>query len=129
MLGIMFNKSECLKPLTRNHYKNIWRVEFAEKVMHIIQLSHVLQGEVDQVFFYSNTYTDCLVAEFPVLEHLWSAYLYPINSKKTSHKSRKWKNWLTLWMPSQNTVIMEWLSILFLYGHYALFQWVICKYS
>ena len=43
------------------------------------------------IFFYSNTYTDCLVAEFPVLEHLCSASLYPINFKKTSHISRKWK--------------------------------------
>ena len=49
--GILFRSSECLKLLRRNHYKNIWRVEFVEKVMHIIQLSHVLQGEVVQVFF------------------------------------------------------------------------------
>ena len=101
--GILFRSSECLKLLRRNHYKNIWRVEFVEKVMHIIQLSHVLQGEVVQVFFYSNTYTDCLIAEFPVLEHLCSVYLYPI--------------------------IVGWLSILFLYGYNALFQWVICKCS
>ena len=58
--------------------------------MHIIQLSHVLRGKVVQVFFfYSNTYTDCLVAEFPVLEHLYSTSLHPINFKKTSHISRK----------------------------------------
>ena len=41
--------------------------------------------------FYSNTYTYCLVAEFPVLEHLCSTSLYPIKFKKTSHISRKWK--------------------------------------
>ena len=45
------------------------------KVKHIIQLSRILQGEVIQVFFYSNTYNDCLVAEFPVLEHLCSISL------------------------------------------------------
>ena len=43
------------------------------------------------IFFCSNTYTDCLVAEFPVLEHLCSASLHSINLKKTSHISRKWK--------------------------------------
>ena len=42
-------------------------------------------------YFFSNTYTDCLVTEFPVLEHLCSAYLYPTSFKKTSHMSRKWK--------------------------------------
>ena len=42
-------------------------------------------------FFYSNTYIDCLVAEFPVLEHLCSTSIYPINFKKTSLISRKWK--------------------------------------
>ena len=36
-------------------------------------------------FFYSNTYTDCLVEDFPVLEHLCSTSLYPINFKKTCH--------------------------------------------
>ena len=47
--------------------------------MHIIQLSHVLRGKVVQVFFfYSNTYTDCLVAEFPVLEHLYSTSLLEV---------------------------------------------------
>ena len=39
--GIFFRRSECLQPLRRNHYK---------KVMHVMQLSHVLQGEVVQVF-------------------------------------------------------------------------------
>ena len=37
--------------------------------MYIIQISDVLQVEVIQAFFYLNTYTDNLVAEFPVLEH------------------------------------------------------------
>ena len=58
-----------LKLLRRNHCRNIWRLEFVEKVMHIIQISDVLQVEVIQAFFYLNTYTDNLVAEFPVLEH------------------------------------------------------------
>ena len=76
----------------KNHYKNIWRMEFVGKVKHIIQLSHVLQSKLVKVFFfYSNTYIDCLVAEFPVLEHLYSFSLYPINFKKTSLISRKWK--------------------------------------
>ena len=39
----------------------------------------------------TNTYTDCLVAHFPVLEYLSSTSLYPINFKKTSPMSRKWK--------------------------------------
>ena len=43
------------------------------------------------IFFYSNIYTDCLVPEFRVLEHLCSASLYHINFKKTSYMSRKWK--------------------------------------
>ena len=30
------------------------------------------------IFFYSNTYTDCLVAEFPVLEHLYSTSLLEV---------------------------------------------------
>ena len=37
-------------------------------------------------FFYLNTYTDCLVAEFLVLEHLCSASLYLKNFNKTSQK-------------------------------------------
>ena len=32
-------------------------MEFVEKVMHIIQLSHALQGEVVQVFFFIQTRT------------------------------------------------------------------------
>ena len=55
--GILLWSSECLKLITRNYYKNIWRVEFVEKVMHIIQLSHVLQGEIVQVFFFIQTHT------------------------------------------------------------------------
>ena len=84
-------KFQCLKLLRRNHYKNIWRVKFVEKVMHIIQLSHVLQGGVVQVFFFIQTHTDYLVAEFPVLEHLCSNSLYHINFKKNCHIRRKWK--------------------------------------
>ena len=47
--------------------------------------------KLSRYFFYSNTYFDCLVAEFSVLELRCSASLYPINFKKTSHISRKWK--------------------------------------
>ena len=76
----------------KKYYKNIWRVKFVEKVMHIIQLSYVSQDEVVQVFFfYSDTYTDNLVAEFPVLAYLCSTSLYPINFKKASRITRKWK--------------------------------------
>ena len=33
-------------------------------------------------------------------------------------------------MPSQNAmIIVEWLSILILYGYNALFEWVACKFS
>ena len=72
-------------------------MEFVEKIKHIIQLSHILQSKLVKVFFfYSNTYTDCLVAEFPLLEHLCSSSLYPINFKKTSLISRKWK-WKIDW--------------------------------
>ena len=81
--------------LRRNHYKNIWRrrVEFVEKVMLIVQLSHVLQGDVVQVFFVFLLNTDGLVAEFSVLEHLCRTYLI-LNFKNTSHISWKWKiNW------------------------------------
>ena len=54
-------------------------MEFVEKLhihiimhMHINQLSHVLQGEVVQVFVVIfKTYTDGLVAEFSDLEHLY----------------------------------------------------------
>ena len=49
--------------------------------MHIIQLSHVLQGEIVQV----HLYTDCLATDFPVLEQLCSTSLDPINFKKTCH--------------------------------------------
>ena len=61
-------------------------MEFVEKVMHIIHFSHFLQGEVVKVFFFFNlnAYTDCLVAEFPVLEHPCSISLYPVNFKKTT---------------------------------------------
>ena len=55
----------------------------------IIQLSHVLQGEVVQaIFSYLNIYTDGLVSEFPVLEHLCSI---SVHFKKASHISRQWK--------------------------------------
>ena len=50
-------------------------MEFVEKVMLIIQLSHVLQGDVVQVFFVFLLNTDGLVAEFSVLEHLCRTYL------------------------------------------------------
>ena len=63
---ILFRSSECLQLLRRNYYKN---------VMHIIQLSHILQCEVAQVFFYSNTYTDCLVVEFPRVPSFLMSYL------------------------------------------------------
>ena len=45
---ILFRNLGCLKLFRRNHYKNIWRVEFLEKVMHIIQLSYVLQSLFSQ---------------------------------------------------------------------------------
>ena len=72
---ILFRSYEYLKLLGRNHYKNISRMEFEETSMHIIQLSHVLQGEVVRVFFFCLfflTHADGLVAEFSVLELLYS---------------------------------------------------------
>ena len=45
--------------------------------------SHVLQGEVVQVIFNLNTYTDRLVAEVLVFEHLCGTSFYPIKFKKT----------------------------------------------
>ena len=73
------------KSLQKHLKSGICSKQACEKVMHIIQLSHVLQVKLSRFFFYSNTYTDCLVADFPVLEHLCSTSLYPINFKKTCH--------------------------------------------
>ena len=81
---ILFRSYECEKPLRRNHYKNIWRVEFVEKLMHIMQLALVLQDEVVQVFFAFLIHTDGLVAEFSVLEHLCSTFLFFVSFKKSS---------------------------------------------
>ena len=128
--GILFRSSECLKLLTRNHYKKIWRVEFVEKVMRIIYLYHVLQGEVVQVFFlfkHIHWLFSCRVSSS--WAHLQCLFIPHKFQEDLSHQYEV-KNWLRLWMPSQNAVIiMGWLSILFLYGHNALFQWVICQCS
>ena len=84
--GILFRKSEWLKLLTRNHYKNIWRVEFVEKVMHIIQLSHILQGEVVQVFFlfkHIHWLFSCRVSSsWTPLQYLFIGSVLPLFSRK-----------------------------------------------
>ena len=59
-------------------------MEFVEKLMPIMQLSHVLQDEVVQVFFVFLIHTDSLVAEFSVLEHLCSTFLFYVSFKKSS---------------------------------------------
>ena len=59
-------------------------MEFVEKLMPIMQLSHVLQDEVVQVFFVFLIHTDGLVAEFSVLEHLCSTFLFFVSFKKSS---------------------------------------------
>ena len=82
--GILFRSPECLKLLTRNHYKNI--------------------------------------SSWTPLQRLFIPHKF---WEDLSHQQEV-KNWLKLWMPSQNAVIIvEWLSILFLYGYNALFQWVL----
>ena len=58
-------------------------MEAVEKVVHIIQVSYILQSEVAQViFYYLNTYTEDLVAEFSVLEHLCGRPLTSVGSGK-----------------------------------------------
>ena len=49
--GILFRSSECLKLLRRNHYKNIWRVEFVEKVMHYPAFSCFTGWSCPGIFF------------------------------------------------------------------------------
>ena len=49
--GILFRSSECLKLLRRNHYKNIWRVEFVEKVMHYPAFSCFTGWSYPGIFF------------------------------------------------------------------------------
>ena len=69
-----------------------------EKVMHIIHLSHVLQGEVVQVFllFLLNTHWKFSCRVFSSWTPLQCIVL---NFKKTSHISWKWKiNWSCEWL-------------------------------
>ena len=71
--------------------KSIWRVEFVDKECILSSFLMFYRVKLPGKVFYSNTYTDCLVSEFPVLEHLCSTSLYPINVNKTSLIVRKWK--------------------------------------
>ena len=50
--------------------------DFSEKDPHFNAVEFT--GWSCQRIFYSNTYTDCLVAEFPVLEHLYSTSLLEV---------------------------------------------------
>ena len=63
---IFFKSFECLKLLRRNHYKKSeeWNLLKTALVMQIIQLSHVLQGEIVQVFFFIRTHTLILSCRF-----------------------------------------------------------------
>ena len=48
-----------------------------------MQLAHVLQDEVVPIFFVFLIQTDGVVAEFSVLEHLCSTFLYLVSFKKS----------------------------------------------
>ena len=132
---IFFKSFECLKLLRRNHYKKSEEWNLLKTALwkgngnaNYPAFSSFTGWNCPGIFFI-RTHTLYLVVDFPVLKHLCSTSSYPINFKKTCHVVEV-KNWMRLWMPSQNAVIIvEWLSILFLYGGNALFQWVICKCS